>query len=287
MRWEEIDDPACGPGDVVIDVHACGLNHSDLDSRAGTSRWPFTMPWVLGAEFAGTVSQVGDEVVGIAVGDPVTAFQQYACGRCAACAQLARRSLRAVRRARYRSLRRVCRAGVGAGPCGDPAAELRRVRARCRSAVQRQHRVVDGHRGRGRATGGDRARPVGVRRRRERGGAGGPRCGRSRDRLGRSAREDRGRAGARGRRGVLLPGDPGGRGGARRDRRTRRRRGDRQHRRAAVRRPRGCDGARRQARDVRRACGRGGAARPRRSCSGEATGCSGSGSRAPTRSVPP
>ena len=86
MRWEEIDDPGCGPGDVVIDVHACGLNHSDLDSRAGTSRWPFTMPWLLGAEFAGTVSQVGDEVVGIAVGDPVTACQQYACGQCPACA---------------------------------------------------------------------------------------------------------------------------------------------------------------------------------------------------------
>ena len=43
------------------------------------------MPWVLGAEFAGTVAPVGDEVEGIAVGDPVTAYQQYACGRCAAC----------------------------------------------------------------------------------------------------------------------------------------------------------------------------------------------------------
>ena len=39
--------------DVLIEVHACGVNHSDLDSRAGTSRWPFAMPWVLGAEFAG------------------------------------------------------------------------------------------------------------------------------------------------------------------------------------------------------------------------------------------
>jgi NADPH:quinone reductase-like Zn-dependent oxidoreductase len=76
----------CGPDDVIIDVHACGLNHSDLDSRAGTSRWPFVMPWVLGAEFAGVVSEVGSEVEGIAVGDPATAFQQYACGRCAACA---------------------------------------------------------------------------------------------------------------------------------------------------------------------------------------------------------
>jgi NADPH:quinone reductase-like Zn-dependent oxidoreductase len=85
LRWEELDDPVCGSGDVVIDVHACGLNHSDLDSRAGTSRWPFTLPWVLGAEFAGFVSEVGSEVDGIAAGDPVTAFQQYSCGRCAAC----------------------------------------------------------------------------------------------------------------------------------------------------------------------------------------------------------
>jgi NADPH:quinone reductase-like Zn-dependent oxidoreductase len=86
MLWEELDDPPCADDDVVIDVHACGLNHSDLDSRAGTSRWPFPLPWILGAEFAGMVSQVGSTVTGIAVGDPVTAFQQYACGRCAACA---------------------------------------------------------------------------------------------------------------------------------------------------------------------------------------------------------
>ena len=70
---------------MVIRVQACGLNHSDLDSRAGTSRWPFPMPWVLGAEFAGTVEQVGDDVEGIAPGDAVTAYQKYACGRCAAC----------------------------------------------------------------------------------------------------------------------------------------------------------------------------------------------------------
>jgi NADPH:quinone reductase-like Zn-dependent oxidoreductase len=85
MLWEELDDPVCGPEDVIVDVHACGLNHSDLDSRAGTSRWPFELPWVLGAEFAGVVSEIGSEVEGVVVGDPVTAFQQYACGRCAAC----------------------------------------------------------------------------------------------------------------------------------------------------------------------------------------------------------
>ncbi|MDX6524850.1 MAG: hypothetical protein QOI43_361 [Gaiellales bacterium] len=85
MLWEELDEPSCAADEVVVDVHACGLNHSDLDSRAGTSRWPFALPWVLGAEFAGVISQVGSDVTGLAVGDRVTAFQQFACGRCAAC----------------------------------------------------------------------------------------------------------------------------------------------------------------------------------------------------------
>jgi NADPH:quinone reductase-like Zn-dependent oxidoreductase len=85
MRWEELADPVPAPDEVIVEVRACGLNHSDLDSRAGTSRWPFRLPWVLGAEFAGTVAAVGVDVEGIAPGDPVTAYQQYACGTCPAC----------------------------------------------------------------------------------------------------------------------------------------------------------------------------------------------------------
>src|SRR6478672_10737959 len=87
MLWEKVDDPRCGPQDVLVEVHACGLNHSDLDSRAETARWSLPLPWVLGAEFAGRVAQIGAEVEGIAAGDPVTAYQQYACGRCDACAR--------------------------------------------------------------------------------------------------------------------------------------------------------------------------------------------------------
>lgn len=85
IRWAEVPDPALGAGDVLIDVQACGVNHSDLDSRAGTSRWPFTFPWVLGAEFAGVVREVGTEVEGVEDGQPVTVLQQYACGKCEAC----------------------------------------------------------------------------------------------------------------------------------------------------------------------------------------------------------
>ena len=87
MQYADIPDPVIGPGDVLVRVQACGVNHSDLDSRAGTSRWPFELPMVLGAEFTGTVVGVGDQAGPIHTGDLVTALQQYSCGRCAQCAQ--------------------------------------------------------------------------------------------------------------------------------------------------------------------------------------------------------
>ena len=85
LRYQEVDDPPVGPRDVLVRVEACGVNHSDLDSRNGTSRWRFRLPWVLGAEFVGTVAAVGDEVESVRGGDLVTALLQYSCGRCQRC----------------------------------------------------------------------------------------------------------------------------------------------------------------------------------------------------------
>ena len=87
MQYADIPDPVTGPGDVLVQVQACGVNHSDLDSRAGTSRWPFELPMVLGAEFTGTVVDVGDRAGPIQPGALVTALQQYSCGRCGQCAK--------------------------------------------------------------------------------------------------------------------------------------------------------------------------------------------------------
>jgi NADPH:quinone reductase-like Zn-dependent oxidoreductase len=86
MRYADIPDPGVGSGDVLIRVQACGVNHSDLDSRAGTSRWPFELPMVLGAEFTGTVVRTGGQAGHIGTGDLVTALQQFNCGRCTQCA---------------------------------------------------------------------------------------------------------------------------------------------------------------------------------------------------------
>ncbi|SRR5579883_578103 len=85
MRWERVPDPRPERGEVVISVRTCGLNHCDLDSRAGTSRWTFDFPMVLGAEFAGYIDEIGEGVSGWEVGQPVTALQQYSCGTCDRC----------------------------------------------------------------------------------------------------------------------------------------------------------------------------------------------------------
>ena len=85
VRYMEVPDPEMGPRDVLIRVQACAINHSDLDSVAGTSRWHFALPWVLGAEFAGTVDAIGAEVTAFRTGDLVTALIQYNCGSCERC----------------------------------------------------------------------------------------------------------------------------------------------------------------------------------------------------------
>jgi NADPH:quinone reductase-like Zn-dependent oxidoreductase len=85
LTYAEVPTPQAGPRDVLVRVRACGVNHSDLDSWRGTSRWSFDLPWVLGAEFTGTVAEVGSEVTSVRVGDPVTAQLQYSCGQCERC----------------------------------------------------------------------------------------------------------------------------------------------------------------------------------------------------------
>lgn len=85
LQYANVADPALGPRDVLVRVEACGVNHSDLDSRNETSRWKFTLPWVLGAEFVGTVDAVGSEVGSVRTGDLVTALLQYNCEQCERC----------------------------------------------------------------------------------------------------------------------------------------------------------------------------------------------------------
>ena len=70
----DLDDPIAAPGDVVIDVKAAGLCHSDVGLMDDEGWLPMLVkrPITIGHEIAGVIAQVGDGVSGWAVGDRVS-----------------------------------------------------------------------------------------------------------------------------------------------------------------------------------------------------------------------
>lgn len=68
--WSE---PEAGPCEVLVDVHAVGLNFPDVLVAAGTYQILPPLPFVPGKELAGTVAAVGPGVTGFAAGDRVMA----------------------------------------------------------------------------------------------------------------------------------------------------------------------------------------------------------------------
>jgi S-(hydroxymethyl)mycothiol dehydrogenase len=80
---ETIVVPDPGPGEVVVDVQACGVCHTDLHYREGGINDEF--PFLLGHEAAGLVSVVGEGVTEVAVGDYVILNWRAVCGQCRSC----------------------------------------------------------------------------------------------------------------------------------------------------------------------------------------------------------
>jgi NADPH:quinone reductase-like Zn-dependent oxidoreductase len=74
---EERPRPACGPGRVRIAVAAAGVNYSDLLARAGLYADAPPLPAVMGYEVAGTVTEAGAGVDGVAVGHRVVAATRF------------------------------------------------------------------------------------------------------------------------------------------------------------------------------------------------------------------
>lgn len=76
---------APGPGEVRIEVAYCGVCGTDLHIYMGHMDGRIDMPQVIGHEMSGKIVEVGADVTGWAVGDPVVVRPLDACGQCAAC----------------------------------------------------------------------------------------------------------------------------------------------------------------------------------------------------------
>ncbi len=74
LRWLEVPDPVPGPGEVVIEVAASGVNRADLMQREGRYPPPPGAPPYPGLECSGRVRSVGDGVTGWQPGDEVCAL---------------------------------------------------------------------------------------------------------------------------------------------------------------------------------------------------------------------
>jgi len=79
----EIVIPDPGPGEVVVDIQACGVCHTDLHYREGGINDEF--PFLLGHEAAGIVESVGEGVTNVEPGDFVILNWRAVCGQCRAC----------------------------------------------------------------------------------------------------------------------------------------------------------------------------------------------------------
>ena len=82
--FHDVATPVPGPHDVLVEVAAAGVCHSDLHLVHARSL-PYTLPMTLGHELAGRVVEVGDAVTDRTVGESVIAFLCWGCGECRAC----------------------------------------------------------------------------------------------------------------------------------------------------------------------------------------------------------
>lgn len=74
LHYEDVPDPAPGPGDLLIEVHAVSVNRVlDVDIRAGRApHYGVEPPHILGVDPSGVVIVVGSDVQGFAAGDRVS-----------------------------------------------------------------------------------------------------------------------------------------------------------------------------------------------------------------------
>jgi NADPH2:quinone reductase len=71
LRIEEVPDPQPGPEQVVVRVHAAGVNPVETYIRSGTYPRKPELPYTPGSDAAGTIESVGEGVRGIQPGDRV------------------------------------------------------------------------------------------------------------------------------------------------------------------------------------------------------------------------
>jgi NADPH:quinone reductase-like Zn-dependent oxidoreductase len=73
LKFGDMPDPVAAPGEIVVDVVAASVNGADWKVREGKSNQISRFPYILGRDFSGIVSAIGEGVNDLRVGDEVFA----------------------------------------------------------------------------------------------------------------------------------------------------------------------------------------------------------------------
>ncbi|MGI9521913.1 MAG: NADPH:quinone reductase [Hyphomicrobiaceae bacterium] len=71
LKFDDVDDPVPGTGEVVVEVHAAGVNPADTYMRTGTYAIVPDLPYTPGGDAGGKISALGAGVNDFSIGDPV------------------------------------------------------------------------------------------------------------------------------------------------------------------------------------------------------------------------
>ncbi|HUB92387.1 MAG TPA: alcohol dehydrogenase catalytic domain-containing protein [Candidatus Saccharimonadales bacterium] len=86
LRYEDAEMPSPGPGEIVMKVGACGVCRSNLQVIEGERGRPPKLPLIPGHEVVGRITELGQEVNSLKIGDRVGAQPQFSvCGKCEYC----------------------------------------------------------------------------------------------------------------------------------------------------------------------------------------------------------
>lgn len=85
LALAEVPDPVPGPGEVLLRVRACALNHLDLWIRRGLPSSKVKVPFILGCDAAGEAVALGPGVSGVSLGARCAVHPGRCCGECDAC----------------------------------------------------------------------------------------------------------------------------------------------------------------------------------------------------------
>ncbi len=85
LRSAEVDEPRPGPGQALVEIHACALNRLDVWVRNGLAGRRLPLPHILGSDIAGVVRDVGSGEDNAWVGREVVINPGLSCGTCEMC----------------------------------------------------------------------------------------------------------------------------------------------------------------------------------------------------------